>query len=90
MASIRIEEAANTSLPTPTSKKVSHWVRMPMVSGSNPATSMSSGGFSVILKGLPGAMRGTHYHVGTVVVTRCAVTGGTWSTMGRKAGNIHL
>ena len=27
---------------------------------------VTSGGFSVILKGLPGAMLGTHYHVGTV------------------------
>src|ERR1700687_5740194 len=27
---------------------------------------VTSGGFSVILKGLPGSMVGTHYHVGTV------------------------
>jgi len=27
---------------------------------------VTSGGFSVVLKGLPGAMLGTHYHVGTV------------------------
>ena len=27
---------------------------------------VTSGGFSVMLKGLPGAMLGTHYHVGTV------------------------
>ena len=27
---------------------------------------VTSGGFSVVLKGLPGAMVGTHYHVGTV------------------------
>src|ERR1700730_1637950 len=27
---------------------------------------VTSGGFSVLLKGLPGAMLGTHYHVGTV------------------------
>ncbi len=27
---------------------------------------VTSGGFTVILKGLPGAMLGTHYHVGTV------------------------
>ena len=27
---------------------------------------VTSGGFSVILKGLPGAVLGTHYHVGTV------------------------
>ena len=27
---------------------------------------VSSGGFSVVLKGLPGKMVGTHYHVGTV------------------------
>src|SRR2546426_177987 len=28
--------------------------------------SVTSGGFSVVLKGLPGAKLGTHYHVGTV------------------------
>src|SRR5437879_10916808 len=27
---------------------------------------VTSGGFSVVLKGLPGSMVGTHYHVGTV------------------------
>jgi len=27
---------------------------------------VTSGGFSVLLKGLPGAKLGTHYHVGTV------------------------
>ena len=27
---------------------------------------VTSGGFSVVLKGLPGAALGTHYHVGTV------------------------
>jgi hypothetical protein len=27
---------------------------------------VTAGGFSVVLKGLPGAMLGTHYHVGTV------------------------
>jgi len=27
---------------------------------------VTSGGFSVVLKGLPGAVLGTHYHVGTV------------------------
>jgi hypothetical protein len=27
---------------------------------------LTSGGFSVVLKGLPGAMVGTHYHIGTV------------------------
>jgi 2,4'-dihydroxyacetophenone dioxygenase len=27
---------------------------------------LTSGGFSVVLKGLPGAVLGTHYHVGTV------------------------
>ena len=27
---------------------------------------LTSGGFSVLLKGLPGAMLGTHYHIGTV------------------------
>ena len=27
---------------------------------------VTSGGFSVVLKGLPGKMVGTHYHVGTV------------------------
>src|SRR5437879_13262827 len=27
---------------------------------------VTSGGFSVLLKGLPGSMVGTHYHVGTV------------------------
>ena len=27
---------------------------------------VTSGGFSVVLKGLPGARLGTHYHVGTV------------------------
>lgn len=27
---------------------------------------VTSGGFTVVLKGLPGAMLGTHYHVGTV------------------------
>jgi len=38
-----------------------------MESGFNPAASMSpSGGFSLVLKGLPGSMVGTHYHVGTV------------------------
>ena len=38
-----------------------------MVSGSSPAIStVTSGGFSVVLKGLPGAALGTHYHVGTV------------------------
>src|SRR5438876_799777 len=29
---------------------------------------VTSGGFSVVLKGLPGSMVGTHYHVGTVHV----------------------
>jgi hypothetical protein len=28
---------------------------------------VTSGGFSVVLKGLPGAALGTHYHVGTVL-----------------------
>lgn len=28
---------------------------------------VTSGGFSVVLKGLPGAMLGTHYHIGTVL-----------------------
>ena len=27
---------------------------------------VTSGGFSVVLKGLPGSVVGTHYHVGTV------------------------
>ena len=27
---------------------------------------VTSGGFSVVLKGLPGSMVGTHYHVGSV------------------------
>jgi len=27
---------------------------------------VTSGGFSVVLKGLPGAALGTHYHIGTV------------------------
>lgn len=27
---------------------------------------VTSGGFSLVLKGLPGSMVGTHYHVGTV------------------------
>src|SRR4030095_9158470 len=27
---------------------------------------VTSGGFSVVLKGLPGGVLGTHYHVGTV------------------------
>ena len=27
---------------------------------------VTSGGFSVVLKGLPGSMVGTHYHIGTV------------------------
>ena len=27
---------------------------------------VTAGGFSVLLKGVPGAMLGTHYHVGTV------------------------
>ena len=27
---------------------------------------LTSGGFSIVLKGLPGAVLGTHYHVGTV------------------------
>jgi 2,4'-dihydroxyacetophenone dioxygenase len=27
---------------------------------------LTTGGFSIVLKGLPGAMLGTHYHIGTV------------------------
>src|SRR5437879_1252092 len=43
---------------------------------------VTSGGFSVVLKGLPGSMVGTHYHVGTVTATRCAATGVTWNMIG--------
>ena len=43
---------------------------------------LTSGGFSVVLKGMPGAKLGTHYHVGTVRGDRSAGTGGTSSTTG--------
>src|SRR5438045_8095060 len=46
---------------------------------------VTSGGFSVVLKGLPGSMVGTHYHVGTVHGTRCVVTGDTSSMTGLQS-----
>src|SRR6202008_5058923 len=36
---------------------------------------VTSGGFSVLLKGLPGAKLGVHYHVGPA---RCSTIGGKW------------
>ena len=58
--------AANTSLPTRTWRRP-RWV--PYADGVwfQPCCfNVTSGGFSVVLKGLPGSMVGTHYHVGTV------------------------
>jgi hypothetical protein len=45
---------------------------------------VTSGGFSLVLKGLPGSMVGTHITLGPCMATRCAVTGGTWSTIGSQ------
>jgi desulfoferrodoxin (superoxide reductase-like protein) len=38
---------------------------------------VTSGGFSVVLKGLPGTALGTHYHIGTV---RGVTLRGNWRT----------
>jgi len=43
---------------------------------------VTSGGFSVVLKGLPGAKLGTHYHVGTV---RGYTMRGHWSMTGLQS-----
>ena len=52
---------------------------------------VTSGGFSVVLKGLPGSMVGTHYHVGNV---HGYTMRGHWRYLEHdwicKAGNVYL
>jgi len=59
--------AASTSLPTSTLTTTGAGCLMPDGVWFQPCHfNVTSGGFSVVLKGLPGAALGTHYHVGTV------------------------
>src|ERR1700739_4543814 len=46
---------------------------------------VTTGGFTVVLKGLPGAKLGVHYHTGTVHVLRYVVTGGISSMIGSQS-----
>ena len=46
---------------------------------------VTSGGFSLVLKGLPGSMIGTHYHVGGVHGYTMRGSGDTWSTTGLRS-----
>ena len=67
MASTRVGEAVNISSPTSIWKTTVAGFRMPTGVWFQPCHfNVTSGGFSVVLKGLPGAKLGTHYHVGTV------------------------
>src|SRR5690348_17605283 len=47
---------------------------------------VTSGGFSVVLKGLPGSMVGTHYHVGTV---HGYTMHGHWRYLDRKSTRLN-
>ena len=52
---------------------------------------LTSGGFSVVLKGLPGSKIGAHYHVGTVLrLYGYGVTGDTWNMTGLQSSGSFI